>query len=115
MKTESLAGSYEFRRIFFAADILRHKDSADASIGEALRPSQDLLPKSMVIGPGKIPKLRLSDDLFDQFPHCPMFAIQESLHGNWLESGVGPLNRRVTKVATDCWMTAVTDPREFGR
>jgi hypothetical protein len=115
VKTEGLAGSHEFRRILFAADILWHKDSADASIGKALRPSQDLLPKSVVICPGKIPEFRLSDYLFDQFPHCPLFAIQEALHGNWLETGAWPLYWRVTQVATHRRLTAVTDPRELGR
>jgi hypothetical protein len=43
-----------------------------------------------------------------------MIAIQESLHGNWLETGARSLNRRVTKVATDRRLSAVTDPSEFG-
>jgi hypothetical protein len=44
-----------------------------------------------------------------------MFAIQEVLHGNWLETGARSLNGRVTKIATDRRLTAVTDPIEFGR
>src|SRR5258708_35530918 len=56
VKSERLARSHELCRILFTANIFRHEDSSDASIGEALCPNQNLLPKGMVVWALKIPK-----------------------------------------------------------
>src|SRR5438105_6076238 len=108
VKSEGLPRSHKACRILFTADIFRHKDSADARIGEALCPSQDLLPKCMMIGALKIPKLGLDDDLLDQFPHRALLAVQKPLHCGWFEAGARPLNRRIAKLALACRLVQVT-------